>query len=349
MKKFKYLLYPTLLLFFSTAFFPSCKSPKSAETTTKGAYRLAFYNIENLFDTLDQVDKADEEFTPTGKKQWNTERYYDKLGKLSKVIESMEYPSILGLCEVENEAVLKDLTNETSLKNHDYKIVHFESPDGRGIDNALIFKQNDFKLIDSKKIRINFPDSIEADYTSRDIVYAKGKLAKNEIVHIFVNHWPSRRGGLKESEPKRTFVASHLRKAVDDIFAKTPNANIIIIGDFNDETDNKSVLETLGAKNSNENLEANSLYSCMAKLDQDGLGTYRYRGNWNMLDNIIVSTPFLMGNSKISATNPTIFQENWMMYDDPKYGLGPSRSYGGPNYYGGYSDHLPIFVDIVIK
>jgi predicted extracellular nuclease len=349
MKYFRFLLYPTLLLLLSNLFFHSCKSSESAQTVDSGTYRAAFYNVENLFDTLDHPTKLDEEYTPTGKKHWNTERYFDKLNKLSRVVAAMEYPSLLGLCEIENEAVLKDFISETSLKSHDYQIVHFESPDERGIDNALIYKKAHFEVLNSKNIRIDFPKEVIEDDFTRDILYVKGKLAGNIILHIFVNHWPSRSGGVEKSEPKRVYVASALRKKVDEIFATSPNANILIMGDLNDETDNKSVVEILKAKTSLDNIVENSLYNCMAENDQNGKGSYRYRGNWNMLDNIIVSSSFVKPESKIRVTNATVFQEDWMMYDHPKYGNGPSRSYGGPNYYGGYSDHLPVFIDIVVE
>ncbi len=331
------------------AFFQSCLSSQPTQSNDLKIYRAAYYNVENLFDTLDHPSKNDDRFTPESDKKWNTERYFDKLNKLSKVIAAMEYPSILGLSEVENNAVLKDLINETSLKNHSYQIVHFESPDERGIDNALLFQKDHFKLIHAENIRINFPkEVVENDFT-RDIVYVNGKLAGNEILHIFVNHWPSRRGGVPESEPKRTYVASVLKAKVDEIFAKSPNANILIIGDLNDETDNTSVSKTLGAKLSLDNLEDQSLYNLMSGFDQKGIGTYQYRGNWNLMDNIIVSTTLINSGSKIKATNPTIFQQDWMMYDDSKHGKVPSKSYGGPNYYGGYSDHLPVYIDLVIQ
>ena len=336
-------------LILGTSFFHSCKSTNSAQAVKPGTYRAAFYNVENLFDTLDHVTKNDDRFTPESEKKWNTERYFDKMNNLSKVIAAMEFPSILGLCEVENNAVLKDLINSTSLKNHNYQIVHFESPDERGIDNAFIYKKEHFQVIDTKNIRINFPkEVIENDFT-RDIVYIKGKLAGNVIVHVFVNHWPSRRGGAPETEPKRTYIAGILREFVDSLFIESPDANIIILGDLNDETDNKSVSETLGAKLSNDKIETNSLYNLMAHFDQEGKGTYNYRGNWNMMDHIIVSASLLKPGSKIRATNATIFRKDWMMYNDPKRGAVPSKSYGGPNYYGGYSDHLPVFIDIVVQ
>ncbi len=349
MKNFRYLLYPTLLLFFASPFFPSCKSAKSAQTAISGTYRAAFYNVENLFDTIDIPNKFDDEFSPNGNKKWNTERYYDKLNKLSKVVDGMNYPSILGLCEIENEAVLKDFVSETSLKGYNYQIVHFESPDERGIDNALIYNQTQFEVITSKNISIDFPKDIAENDLTRDILYVKGKLAGNVIIHVFVNHWPSRRGGVKESEPKRTYVASVLRKAVDEIFGESPKANILILGDLNDEPNKTSVMETLGAKTSLIKIEEKSLYNCMAELSKNGKGTYQYKGDWNMIDNIIVSSSLMNSASKIQVTNATVFQADWMMYNDPKYGKVPSKSYGGPNYYGGYSDHLPVFVDILVK
>lgn len=349
MKFFRLLIHPTLFIFIILVFFPSCKSTKSARSVVSGTYRAAFYNVENLFDTLDNTVKLDDDFTPAGANHWNTERYFDKLTKLSKVVAAMGYPDILGVCEVENDTVLKDLINETSLKNHNYQIVHFQSPDERGIDNALIYKKEHFEVTGSKNIRIDFPKEIEEGYTSRDIIYVEGKLAGNVVLHIFINHWPSRRGGTAESEPKRLHVATYLRQAVDEIFKTSPQANILIMGDLNDETNDKSVMEILGANTSFDKMADGSLYNCMAGFDLKGEGSYKYRGAWNMLDNIIVSTALAQPGSKTRAANATIFQTDWMMYDDPKYGIGPSRSYGGPNYYGGYSDHLPVFVDIVVE
>ena len=261
----------------------------------------------------------------------------------------MEYPSLLGVCEVENEAVLKDFINETSLKSHNYQTVHFESPDERGIDNGFIYNAEHFKVINSNKITIDFPKDIAKSDFTRDILYVEGKLAGGPTLHVFVNHWPSRRGGIEESEPKRTYVASQLRKAVDEIFAVSPNANILIMGDMNDEPDRKSVEEVLGAKTTFDVMEEKSLYNFTADFHRNGEGTYNYRGNWNMIDNIIVSTEMAKPDSKNRATNPTIFQKDWMMYEDKRNGSVPSKSYGKTDYYGGYSDHLPVFIDIVIQ
>jgi predicted extracellular nuclease len=329
--------------------FQSCKDTKTGKIDLDKNYRIAFYNVENLFDTIDIPNKFDEDFTPTGKQVWNTERYAKKLADLDKVITAMAFPTLLGVCEIENEAVLKDLTAQSGMSKHNYGIVHYESPDKRGIDNALLYQKAYFKVESTDNIRIEFPASMEEGYTSRDIIYAKGIFLNQFPLHIFVNHWPSRRGGEKESQPKRVLVAQHLRNAVDKIFSKDPNANIVIIGDMNDEPDNDSILKTLKAGEIEDQIQTATLYNCMAKLKQQNNGTYNYRGNWNMLDNIITSSNLLSPTSKIHIQNPTIFQEDWMMFDSPKNGKTPNRTYGGPNYYGGISDHLPVYVDLRIR
>lgn len=329
--------------------FSDCKNNKAVQIDLDKTYRIGFYNVENLFDTLDNPDKFDDDFTPTGKLEWNTDRYIKKLHALDKVVAGMDYPTLLGLCEVENEAVLKDFILKTGLSKHDYGIVHYESPDKRGIDCALLYQKKFFKVLTSDKIRIDFSKEIEENYTSRDIVYIKGLFLNTFTFHVFVNHWPSRRGGLKNSEPKRLHVAKYLKKATDKIFVEDPNANIVIIGDMNDEPANNSILNTLGAGALPDHPATTRLYNCMAKLDQQNKGTYNYRGNWNLLDNIITSSNLLDPKSKINVIKPTIFRESWMMYKNPKYGETPNRTYGGPNYYGGYSDHLPVYVDLRIK
>ncbi len=336
------------ILFISIGIFNSCKSHKQGKIDLDKSHRIGFYNVENLFDTIDLAGKFDEDFTPTGKQVWNTKRYNKKLNSLDKVIAGMGYPSLLGVCEVENKAVLKDLVSNTGMSKYDYGIVHFESPDKRGIDNGFLYQKEYFKVEQSDKIRIKFPDEIAKDYTSRDIIYIKGTFLHSHTLHIFVNHWPSRRGGLKASEPKRVLVAQHLREAVDKIFAADSKANIIILGDLNDEPDNNSVKNTLNAGMLVDKIQASSLYNCMSKLDQQNKGTYNFRGNWNMLDNIIASSNLLSPSSKIRILNPSIFQEDWMMYDNPKYGKTPNRTYGGPNYYGGYSDHLPVYAEMKV-
>ncbi len=345
----KSILFP--LFFFAFVILFSCKSPqKATQLEVPDQIRIGFYNVENLFDTIDIPEKIDEEFTPSSQKRWNTERYFKKLNDLAKIVEAIKYPALLGLCEVENKTVIQDFISQTSLKKYNYNFVHFESPDARGIDVALIYQSKIFQVLSSDKIRIDFPKSVTGNeaYTTRDILHVKGVFGNNEILHVFVNHFPSRRGGLKESEPKRVYVAKQLKNAVDEIFSNNKNANILIMGDFNDETNNRSIAEVLNAQPSANNNTPTSLINCSAKMDDAGKGTYNFRGNWNMLDQIIVSNALTNNTNKLKVGNLGIFQEEWMMYKSERNGWTPNRTYGGPNYYGGYSDHLPIYVEVML-
>ncbi len=322
--------------------FPACKSSKISQPTTDH-YRIAFYNVENLFDTIDAPDKFDEEFTPSGRNNWTTERYQKKLEQLNKVFAEMRYPAIIGLAEIENALVLSDLCKVMQEKsNFEYQFKHVESPDKRGIDCALLYRTKQFDPVGMDYIRIPFPEAIsgDPDYTSRDIIYVKGLISKGDTLHCFVNHWPSRRGGLKKSEPRRMHVARYLRRFTDSLYQANVQANIILMGDFNDEPDNRSITQILKTRDNPP-----SFYNLMDPLDQAGLGSYNYRGNWNMLDQILVS-PALKNGKSLSAGKAQIFDPEWLFFKHPKFGRTPNRTYGGPNYYGGYSDHLPVYVDL---
>ena len=327
-------------------FILGCRTNAGLNNTKPNTYRVGFYNVENLFDLEDNPEKADDDFTPDGKQKWTADRYHKKLSQMARVVEGMEYPTLLGLSEVENEAVMQDFCTKTSLKNYDYGTVHFESPDFRGIDVGLIYRQKFFQVFEVDFIRINFPETVVEDYTTRDILWVKGAFHKKDTFHVFVNHWPSRRGGLQKSEPKRLYVAEQLHKKITQILNSNANANIIIMGDFNDEPTNKSIEKILTTQSINgQDYEAN-LFNCFSELDKQNQGTYNYRGNWNMLDQIIVSKNLQNKHTKWQTKNATIFAADWLFYEDKKYGKKPNRTYGGPRYYGGFSDHLPVFVDI---
>ena len=230
-------------------------------------------------------------------------------------------------------------------------MIHKESPDYRGIDNALIYQKKLFQVLKTDVITINFPKSVigEEKYTTRDILQVTGLFNGKTKLHIFVNHFPSRYGGREQSEPKRLYVAQQLKNAIDKIFIEDDNANIIVMGDLNDEPDNNSVAKTLQALPELSDVKNPTLVNCSAELDKAGKGTYNFRGNWNMLDQIIVSSPLLNKKSKLGIGEFVIHQEKWMMYENKKYGLTPSRTYGGPNYYGGISDHLPVYIEVKTK
>ena len=351
-----YTLLSCLIIFF----FVGCDAPNNANSTTTtpttttattqeeiGDLRIAFYNVENLFDTKDDPNKPDEEYMPNSEKKWTIERYNTKLDQLGKVIKAMGTPALLGVCEVENEQVLLDLVANSQLEGGNYAVAHRESNDYRGIDNALLYNKDVFTVTSIDNIVLKFSKDITEgrSYTSRDIFHVTGKLADNTTLHVFVNHFPSRRGGLKASEPKRTFVASELRKAVEKVMSDDDNAKVIIMGDFNDETDNKSMTQVLKAISANTDAPQ-ELINCFAGFDAEDKGSYNYRGTWNMLDQIILSDNFYTSNGSWKFSDAVIFQEKWMMYNDPRNGSTPSRTYGGPNYYGGFSDHLPVYVDL---
>lgn len=345
MKKINQNTLPFIAIILFLSGIAGCKSSeKTSNVSTIQSNRIAFYNVENLFDIYDDPKTKDDEFTPNGKKKWTAKRYDKKLRQISTVVQDMEFPDIVGFCEVENKKVLQDLTNTELLNPYQYEVVHFDSPDFRGIDNGLIFKADQFELLHSDYFRINFPPKIVQDYTTRDILYARGIYRRTDTLHIFINHWPSRRGGVKESEPKRVFVAKELKKQIDLLQSKNPNAKILVMGDLNDETDNASVNDVICGKTKSP---ATQMINLTAPIDQAGKGTYRYRNNWNMLDQIIISSSLRSGNFVMGDAK--IFQPDYLTYQDKKFGPRPNKTYGGPNYYGGYSDHYPVFVTVKVK
>lgn len=319
---------------------------KAAKADLMLSPRVGFYNVENLFDLQDDPNTRDEDFTPEGRNKWTKERYQTKLSRLHQIIRGMGYPVILGLCEVENEEVVKDLADSCKTKTGKYAVVHYDSQDQRGIDVALMYQPAVFEVLTSAKITTSFPPIDGKPYTSRDILHVTGMYRGKHRLHVFVNHWPSRRGGLEASEPRRVLVANNLRKAIDKINEEEENPKIIIMGDFNDEPSNKSLEEVLMATKPTEQMDAKTLYNCSYPSHSKGLGTYNYRGNWNQLDQIIVSGELASGRGGLKVGESQIYREEWMMYEDKKFGARPSRTYGGPNYYGGYSDHLPIYAEL---
>jgi predicted extracellular nuclease len=308
-----------------------------------------FYNVENLFDTFDDSLKNDEDFLPESNHFWNNHKYYTKLNQIYKVIIAIgewNPPAIIGLCEIENLKVLNDLVNNTPLVKYEYKIIHKESPDRRGIDVGFLYREDLFKPINNEFLAINFPDNPESK--TRDILYVKGVANKLDTLHIFVNHWPSRWGGQLESEDRRLYVASVLRSRVDSIFNQNANSNIIITGDFNDYPDNKSILEILSANQNFENIKPNTLYNLSANLFKTkNIGSNKYQGEWGVLDQFIVSGNLLNTKNKMytSLDDVTIFNKKFLLEsDDSYYGFKPNRTYIGYKYNGGYSDHLPTYL-----
>lgn len=325
----------TFFLILLVVFLASCsKNPLKRKAT------IVFYNTENLFDTIDDPKINDEEFLPQAEKHWNTQKYDKKINDLAHVISSidtLELPELVGLAEIENQRVLEDLIHTKYLSKGHYQIVHVDSPDKRGIDVALLYRKDEFKVISFEAIHV------DPGFATRDILHVYGKLDGDKI-HLFVNHWPSRWGGQEQSEPNRIVAAKTLKKKVDEILSANPNAKIIIMGDMNDEPDNKSLSEVLAAKSPASKAE---LYNLMIPLDEQNKGTYNYRGNWNMIDNLVVSQSVLHGKGFIVSDKlGEIFHAKWMEYTNKNGEMSPSRTYGGPNYYGGISDHFPVYMEL---
>ncbi len=312
------------------------------------SFSVGFYNVENLFDTIDDPEIIDEEYLPSAEKEWNSVRYNHKLQNLSKVISSenkKQLPLFIGLCEIENETVLRDLINQPNLKKGDYEYIHYDSPDQRGIDVGLIYQKKYAVVKNSKKISVSLPEG----KPTRDILMVELVLYNNESIYVFVNHWPSRRGGEQESEINRITAAKTLKKEVDSILEKNSSANIIIMGDFNDSPFNNSILSYLKADTT---VSENQLFNVSYSLAKNKVGTHNYQGEWAMLDQIIISQNMLSNNSKLRLKEPQVHILNyeWMMYEHPKYkDLRPNRTYSGNTYHGGYSDHLPVFIKLTNK
>jgi predicted extracellular nuclease len=311
------------------------------------AIRVMFYNVENLFDIYDDTLKNDESFLPEGDHHWGSYKYYEKTNNLGKTILAVggwEAVEIVGLCEIENLKVLEDLTRKTVLKNSNYQIIHQESPDKRGIDVALLYRKD--------KITIDTVQYIEVflgkdNRPTRDILYATVRTSNNAQLHVFVNHWPSRYGGQMKSDPKRKAAARVVRGYVDSILNVQPNANILLMGDFNDEPDNESIHDVLKARADSTFQDTTELYNLMSHIGGNH-GSHKYQGNWGVLDQFMVTQGLYQGQNNLKIIDgPLIFRVPFLMTKETKYpGMKPFRTYLGFKYTGGYSDHLPIYIDL---
>lgn len=318
----------------------------NAAIRAEDAIRVMFYNVENLFDPREDSLTSDEEYQPTGMRGWSATRMRHKQINIAKVVLAVggwQPPELIGLCEIENQRVLYGLTNFTQLKNFRYKIIHFESPDPRGIDVALLYRPDKFKVLSSSPISICFP--FDTASRTRDILYVKGIANKRDTLTVFVNHWPSKFGGAMATIPKRNYVASVIRKITDSLLAINPNANILIMGDLNDGPFDESVSKVLGAKMDSINLRPNDLYNMLGGAGISWKrGTIKFREEWETIDHMIVSKPLLKYSTPHSMH---IFDAPFLMQDDEAwFGKKPFRTYYGAKYIGGFSDHLPVYMDI---
>ena len=315
----------------------------------QSGFRVMFYNVENLFDTEDNSLTADEAFTPEGDYHWNKKRLYKKLNNLSRVILAAgewDYPALAGLCETENRKVLEMLIRYTPLQKAGYQIIHYDSPDPRGIDVALLFRPEVFRPLFHQGIQPR--DSAGNPLKTRDILYVKGILANTDTLHVFVNHWPSKYGGVAASLHKRFAVARTLKSLTDSIFCQGP-AHVLIMGDLNDNPMDASVREILGACPDTLNCPS-GFYNLMAPhLNRPAVGSHKYRGQWDIIDHIIVSETLFRGNLGLKARSGHIFRPEFLLTQDESWtGFRIFRTYNGRKYEGGFADHLPVYTDIIV-
>ncbi len=319
---------------------------------------IMFYNVENLYDPYDDPGTLDDEFTPAGAKHYTWGKFRLKLNHLAKTIITAggwDTIGFVGMCEVENKYVLNKLIYETALKGYGYRIIHHDSPDARGVDVAALYHPKKMKVLDYRYHRVNFPG--DSAIRTREILVVSAVLFNADTVHFIVNHWPSRRGGQEESAWRRNYVAGMVRGIVDSIIEhrtsnieqRTSNheqrtSNIVIMGDFNDDPIDASLRCHLGAA-----LSADSLSSLYNLTGMKGLkwneGTIRYRGRWSTFDQFIVTPPLLSGASGLitSPGDVTICRFPFLLQDDPTwFGEKLNRTYTGPRFTGGFSDHLPV-------
>ena len=318
-------------------------------------HTIAFYNVENLFDTINDVNKNDEA-SPIMEIKFNrSEIYNKKVNNMASVIADIgtdlvkKSPSIVGLCEVENKNVIEDLLKDKHLKDKNYEIIHYDSPDERGIDVAMIYNKNVFKINSTKSHELIIYDnnSSKRNYT-RDQLVVSG-LLEDELIHLIVNHWPSRSGGEERSRAGRIAAAELNKKIIDSLQKKYKNAKIITMGDFNDDPHDDSIKKIINAKKHIKDVKENGMYNPMESILSDqGIGTNAYRDSWQLFDQIIVSKTFL--NKKYDSYQfykAGVFNKSYLINKSGRYKGYPFRSFSWGSFTGGYSDHLPPYIYLI--
>lgn len=327
----------------------SCVSLHAQKKEYKSAV-IAFYNLENLYDTVNNTMTNDEEFLPQGDRNYGTAIYLNKLTKLSTVISQIgtelnpDGPALLGVAEVENDTVLNDLVKQPSIAKRNYKIVHYDSKDIRGVDVGLLYNPKYFVVEASDKLFVQLPGGSKDAYFTRDILWVKGKL-DGETIHIYVNHWPSRSGGEVRSAPARNAAAQVCRNHMDSIARLEPNAKVVVMGDLNDDPNNESVSGIINAKGKEKDVPPGGMYNPWMDMYKKGIGTLAYQDAWGLFDQILVSKAWLKKEqSGFFYYQPHIFNKEYLVENQGRYKGYPMRTWDGNTYRGGYSDHFPTYL-----
>ncbi len=344
-----------LSLLLTIAINSSCSTKNKVTDNTNANIKvqlscIAFYNQENLFDTIDNDNVNDAEYLPNGPVKWGTMKYNAKLQHMSYAISQIGLDNspvgvaIIGVSEIENRGVLEDLVKQPALKDRSYQIVHYDSPDRRGVDVGLLYNPRFFTVTNSKSYRLHTEDTT---FLTRDQLMVSGYL-QGEKIHVIVNHWPSRTGGEERSRPKRNAAAGLTRSIVDSLFRVDPKAKIIVMGDLNDDPFNESCATVLGAKKNAEDVKPGELYNVFWKTLEKGMGSLSYNDQWNLFDQIIISNELVNGDkSKLKFWKSEIFYRNFLIQQEGRYKGTPLRTHAGGVWLNGYSDHLPTLIYLV--
>lgn len=336
----KKLLIPILLL---AALFPSVASAQGKQMM----FGVAFYNLENLFDTIaNNPYGRDVEFTPNGSNKWDGRKYWAKIKNLSYAISQLktdytpEGPAVIGCSEIENITVLQDLVKADAIKDWNLQVVHHDSPDRRGIDVGLLYNPKFFKLINVTNHRLDI------GYPTRDQMCVVGLLGGCRTA-IIVNHWPSRRGGAEASSPSREKAAALTRHICDSLYKVDPNMGVIIMGDLNDDPSNKSVAEVIGAVKKEKDCKEGGYFNPFWQKLDDGIGSYTYRGGWDLFDQIIVNYNLVKGKNGLKYKTAKVWNSDFLLQKSGQYKGYPLRTFSGGVWLNGYSDHLPTEIFLV--
>ena len=325
-----------------------------AQDKTYKIHTVAFYNLENLFDTINDPNKFDE-YSPIMELKTDKDVVYKKkVRNMARVIAeigkdvSNNSPAIIGVSEAENKMVLEDLVNDSLLVDKNYGIVHFDSPDARGIDVGFLYQKNIFTPISTSSHELKLYDDATAKRVfTRDQLLVSGHL-DGDLIHVIVNHWPSRRGGEEKSRPKRVAAAKLSKRLIDSLQVINPYAKVFIMGDLNDNPTNASIKEVLNAKKDKGDVELKGIYNPMETFYKNGIGTNAYRDSWNLFDQIMVTKPLLNKDySSYRFYKATIFNKNYLLHNEGKYKGYPFRSFSSGNFTNGFSDHLPVCVFLI--
>lgn len=342
----------------ATGIVADSNAPQASAPKNQMMFGVAFYNLENLFDTINNNGKYDLEFSPQGRNKWDGHKYRSKLRNLAHVISQMPTqatplgPAIIGCSEIENRSVLEDLVRQDAIKDLNLQIVHHDSPDLRGVDVSLLYNPRLFKVTNVTNHVLHI-DSLPY-FKTRDQMCVVGRLGDaahpefgSARIAVIVNHWPSRRGGSKESSWLREAAAQLTKHISDSLTNIYPNIGIVVMGDLNDDPSNKSCAEVLGAVRNPENIQPKGFYNPFWKLLDDGIGSYIYRSSWDLFDQIIINSNIYDGACGVKFKNAKVLNFPFLIQADGQYKGYPHRTFSGGAWANGYSDHLPTEIFLV--